>query len=323
MPMAPGGQLPNRRPLPGAGAPPPVSGAPPPASVPPGYVRRPDGRIVPENPSGGRWRPNRTPTQVAPKPSPSPLPAPMPRPTPAPSGPVLAGKPPVAGGKPRPGIGGKPTRPGFGGKPSPTPSGPAPNPWGMPPPALPGSGLPGQSPMPGDFNDPFASLLAAAPLMELNAQKQIAGAMADAGFTGNRWGSFAAGKAGEIGAETAMAQNKMLLDTLYNTSQSAEDRALQATGMGMQLGGMLDRQMQDRFMVPWQLGAWEQGRQDDFGRFAYQDFENNKLGWLPFLGNLAGGVGAGSPGQIYTTNTPGSPGAADWLPILASLFGGG
>lgn len=216
--------------------------------------------------------------------------------------------------------------------PVPTPGGPAPgtptaapppNPWSPPPgsmqPPPPGAfspGTPGAVPEPYAYNDPFSSFLAAVPMMNLNAEQQIADAMATAGFSGNRFGSWAGGKAGEIGAQNALAQNQLFLQTLADQANRSEDRALQATGLGLQTGQALDEMMRSRLTLPFGMGAWEQGRQDDFARAMYEDFEKNKLGWLPLLSQLAQSQGSGSPGQIYTTTEPGKPGAIDWLSLL-------
>lgn len=182
-------------------------------------------------------------------------------------------------------------------------------------------GGPSGAPMPGAFNDPFNSLLAAIPAMDLNAKRATAQAMSDAGFTGNRWSSSAMDAAGRIGAENALAQNKMLLDALYGTANQAEDRALAATGMATDLGGLMNQIDQSRIMLPFQIGQFEQGRQDFFSNQAYEDFERNKLGWFPHLAQLAGGQHGGTPGQIYQTTTPGKPGALDYATLLAGLFG--
>lgn len=185
----------------------------------------------------------------------------------------------------------------------------------------PGAGLPGATPAPNSFNNPFAMFLAAVPGMRVNAQRQIGDAMAGAGFTGNRWGTSAMNQAGQIGAENAMMENALLQKTLSDYANRTEDRALQATGMGMGLGGMLDKMAQDRVQIPFGVGAWEQGRQDELAQFPYMDFEKNKLGWLPLLAQMAASQKAGSPGQIYTTQEPGKPGAVDWLSLLGGLFG--
>lgn len=201
----------------------------------------------------------------------------------------------------------------FGGPPM--PGGGVP---GMPP----GAGLPGSMPSPGAFNDPFAMFMAAVPGMRLNAQKQIGDAVASAGFGGNRWGTSTANDVARIGSENAMMENALLQKTLYDYANQTENRALQATGMGMGLGGMLDQQAQDRVRLPFEVGTWEQGRQDQLAQFPYMDFEKNKLGWLPMLLQAAMSQGAGSPGAIYTTqDEPAKPGAIDWLTLLGGLFG--
>jgi hypothetical protein len=204
------------------------------------------------------------------------------------------------GGPPIPGVGVRPTGPGVG-----------------------GPGMPGQQGggVPPDFTDPLLAFMAAVPGMNANAYKQIGGAMADAGFTGNRFSTYAAGKAGEIGAKNSLDQNAMLLSALNQMTNQREDRALQATGMSLTAAQLQEQMAQNRLMLPFQIGQYEQGRQDDYGRMAYEDFERNKLGWFPYLLQAAQGVGTGSPGQVYTTQTPGKPGAVDWLTALGPLLG--
>lgn len=230
-----------------------------------------------------------------------------------------------------------------GATPTPAPSAPTttPPPVGGPavPPPAPGTpiGQPGMPPMPGvpdmtggspiggsqgglDFRDPMQQFLAAVPIMNANATRQIGDAMANAGFSGNRWGTSAQNVAGQIGAENAMKQNSLMANLLSDYANKQEDRSLQATGMSMGLGQMLDQMAQDRVRLPFEVGQYEQGRQDRFANQRYDDFEKNKLGWLPFMADLAKSQGAGSPGQIYQTTQPGSPGAADWLQILAQFL---
>jgi hypothetical protein len=228
----------------------------------------------------------------------------------------VGGKPGIVGGGPGKPGGGVQLPPIGGGQPG------GGGPGGMQfAPGGPILGGPSGNPMPGAFNDPFNSLLAAIPMMDLNAKRQTSQAMSEAGFTGNRWSSGAMDTAGRIGAENALQQNKMLLDALYGTANQAEDRALQATGMATNLGGLMNNIDQSRITLPFQLGQYEQGRQDHFSNQAYEDFERNKLGWLPMLTQLAGGQHGGTPGQIYQTQTPGKPGALDYATLLAGLFG--
>lgn len=166
--------------------------------------------------------------------------------------------------------------------------------------------------------------LSAVPGMRMNTQRAIGDAMATAGGTGNRWGTSAQRTAGEIGAESAMQENAMLQGMLANYANQQENRALQATGQGMGLGGMLDQMAQSRVQLPFQVGQYEQQRQDNLANTQFQDWSANRLGWLGPMLQAAMSQGAGSPaqpGQIYQTSTAGSPGASDYLTLLAQLFG--
>lgn len=243
--------------------------------------------------------------------------APAATPPPAAGGPA----PPAAPGAAPPAPG-TPIGPPLGG----SPGGP------ISPPGFPASGgggapwvLPGdplQQPGQGgtDFRDPMMQFLSMVPGMRANTQHQIAGAMANAGFGGNRYGTSAMNTAGQIGAEAGMAENAMMQNLLADYADKQENRALGATGQAMQLGDMLDRQAQDRARLPFEMGQWENQRQDDFAKLRYADFENNKTGWLPMLSQLAMSQGAGSPGQIYQTSEPGKAGGADYLTLLAQFL---
>jgi len=243
------------------------------------------------------------------------------------------GKVPGAAGTPVP----SPSTPTTTSPPIGGPAVPSPSPFvGEVAPGTP-VGSPGMPPMPGvppitggspvgggtgalDFRDPMQQFLAAVPIMNANATRQIGDAMAGAGFTGNRWGTSAQNVAGQIGAENAMKQNALMANLLGDFANKQEDRSLQATGMSMGLGQMLDQMAQDRVRLPLEVGQYEQGRQDKFAGDRYKMYENEKLGWLPFMADLAKSQGAGSPGQVYSTTEPGKPGAADWLSILAQFL---
>lgn len=191
-------------------------------------------------------------------------------------------------------------------------------------PGMPQPGGPGSPIMPGgqDFRDPMMSFLSAVPLMNLNMRKQIDDAMGQSGMTGNRWSTSAQNTAGQIGAENALAQNAMFTNALTGYANDQENRALQASGMGMQLGQMFDQQAQDRVKLPFQIGAYEQGRQDDFSKMAYDDFDRNRLGWLPTMLSAASGQSGGSSGTLVPVpGQPAKPGAADYMTLLAQLFG--
>jgi hypothetical protein len=233
------------------------------------------------------------------QPKPSPF---VPSPVPAPGAPIYGG--PLGGLQGQFGTSPAPGQGGFG-----------------PPQGYAGPGSP-VVPGGGDFRDPMASFLAAVPMMNMNAHKQIDDALSQFGGGGLRWGTDAAGKAAEIGSENALQQNSMLQSSLQDYARQQEDRALQASGMGLGLGGMLDQQAQDRVKLPFQVGAWEQQRQDDFANQYYQDFERNKLGWLPMLAGAAQGQHGGSQGTLMPMPGEASkPGLADWASIIAQFFG--
>jgi hypothetical protein len=119
-----------------------------------------------------------------------------------------------------------------------------------------------------------------------------------------------------------MAENALFSQGLFDTANRAEDRALAATGMGTELGGLINAITQGKLGTLANLGQWEQGRQDDFSRMAYEDFERNKLGWIPLLLQAAASQGSGSPGQIYTVPQPGKPSTLEqWGPIIGGLLG--
>ena len=235
-----------------------------------------------------------------------------------PGTPPPPGTTPPPGGTPPPPGGTPPSPPGTPGA---TPPG-TPPPAGSPNPGDYGKGGAGEVPQPYAFNDPFNSLLAAIPLMDLNAQKQISGAMANAGFSGNRYGTAAMRKAGEIGAENSLAQNALLNQTISDYANRAEDRALAATGQAVGLGGLLDAIQRGKVDTLAGLGQWEQGRADAMAGLRYEDFERNKLGWLPILLQAAMSRGAGSPGSTIAIPKPGEQSTLDRiLPILTGLLG--
>lgn len=184
-------------------------------------------------------------------------------------------------------------------------------------------GTPYQASLPGDFNDPYNAYLAAIPVMETIRDQEISQAMGQAGFTGNRYSTSAMNTAGRIGQDTSNQLNHMLNQTMYDQSQQDLNRALQASGMGMQLGAMQDELQRNRLNQLFGFGQYEQGRQDNFANMAYQDFLNSRMGYLPLLAQVLGGVGAPNPGTpVQTVTNPGSPPKIppELLPFLTSLF---
>lgn len=194
-------------------------------------------------------------------------------------------------------------------------------PLGGAPPGYPSAGSPiYQGPPGSDYRDPLLPLMSLFPLMNVNRDKQIAEGLAQAGGGGNRFGTYAANTAAQIGAETGMQQNAMIQKALLDFANGQQDRSLAAGGMGMQLGSLMDQMAQDRVRLPAELGQYEQGRQDRFSNLAYEDFERNKLGWLPLLLGSAQGQHGPTPGPIYQTQTPGDPGLAPLLELFKGLF---
>lgn len=257
-----------------------------------------------------RWA-ARKPVAAPPPSTPTPPPAAPAPPTP---GPPVGGTPnaPGAGPMPGPPAGGMPPGGGYG------PGDPPASPWG---------GMPAGGPLaPGvanEFEDPMMMFLSAVPAMRLNTQKQLSDAMAQAGMGGNRWGTSAQRTAGQIGAESAMQENALMSNLLSNYANNQENRALQATGQATNLGGMLDQMAQSRVALPFQVGGYEQGRQDDFSKMAFDDWSANRLGWMGPLLQAAMSQGAGSPGspgQIIPITEGGKEGTADWLALLAGMF---
>ncbi len=316
-----------------------AQGQPVPAPSPAAPAPAPAGRQAP--PAGMRYNaagqvvPIRNPVGPAQAPAPSPAPA---------AGPTGGGIP-LWLQRANPGatpqqlqaqyqnfLGRNPAAPGnAGGVHSPATTGPfvpAPAPTGGPVGSPPGGQQPGpgQPPggfNPGDFNDPFNMFLAAVPGMNLNMNKQIADAMGTAGFSGNRYGTSAMNTAGQIGAQNALAQNELLQKTLYDYANNEQNRALQADQLGIQSAGLQNQIDQSKLTLPFSMAQYEQGRQDNFSNMAYQDWNQNKLGWFPYMLQAATSQGAGTPGQIYQTQTAAQPGAADLLGLLGNLFGGG
>jgi hypothetical protein len=194
-------------------------------------------------------------------------------------------------------------------------------------PGFPGGGAQGPGGMPGTYayNDPFNQALAMLPTMQQNAQRQISGAMSSAGLTGNRFGSWAQNAAAQIGGENALQQNQMFLGALQNQAQQEQQQALAANATGVGAGSAMESAMQQNLMNPFAVGQYEQGRQDTFANARYQDFNQNKLGWFPYLLQGAMSRQAGYPGPVMYNTTGSQPGALDWvsslLPGVAALSG--
>lgn len=184
---------------------------------------------------------------------------------------------------------------------------------------------PGGMPQTYAYNDPFNAALAALPTMDQNAQRQISGAMSSAGLTGNRFGSYAQNAAGQIGGENALQENQMVLSAMQQQALAEQGQALTANATGVGAGSAMESAMQQNLMNPFAVGQYEQGRQDQFANLRYQDFNQNKLGWFPYLEQAANSRTAGYPGPVMYNTTGSQPGGLDFasalLPGLVGLAG--
>lgn len=182
---------------------------------------------------------------------------------------------------------------------------------------------PGATPTPGAFNDPYSALLASVPLMQQQMTQNIANAEAQAGFTGNRFGTYGANAAAQAGAQTSMGMNEQLLQAMLNQGQNDQRNALSASALGLQGENLGNQERIDQLMYPFQIGQFEQGRQDQFSNTAFNDWSQNRLGWLPMAAQLAMSQHPASytPGSIYTTQQAGSPGFLQYATGIAGLLG--
>lgn len=271
---------------------------------------------------------------------------PTPAPSPGGSGPGFTTRPaPAPGGtQVAPVPGGNPLNP----RPQPAPGQPPQPPMGMP--GQGGGGQPQSSPFgPTSAMDVYRS---AVPVMNQAMDDAISSSTASAGLTGTRFGTATQNNAMDIARRGALEQNQLMGQLLYGQTQADQDRALQATGMGLedsrfrnqlafqggqnaldramraagmgQSGAALEHQMQqDKLQLPFQIGAWEQGRQDQYARLPYDEFMRDRDGYLPEIMNLIGGTGgtSGMSGQWGTQQTGGSPGFIDYFSAFAPYLG--
>lgn len=157
---------------------------------------------------------------------------------------------------------------------------------------------------PASIYDVFNS---AVPLMNSNRDRQIGQSMATAGMGGTRFGTASENNVARIGADTALQQDQMLTNLMYQQGQADADRSLQASQQSMQLAQIYDQMQRSRIDQLSGVGMWEQGRGDQLSMFPYQDFENNKNGYLDYILAAMGGVGAPQQQQPITTTQGGGP----------------
>ena len=189
-------------------------------------------------------------------------------------------------------------------------------------------------------------------MMDETLDQAIGGAVASAGFGGNRYGSAAANATGRVGADAAAQLNNQFTNMLYNQGQSDLNRQLQATGMGLQNQQFMEQlksgnlnQAQDRLLRGATIGQQQgqmnesniaarlqallgagQGetqRQDQWDMAAFQDYANNMWGSLDHLAPFVGGVPMARSEPIVS-QSGGKPGAVDYIsaiaPIIAAMY---
>lgn len=162
----------------------------------------------------------------------------------------------------------------------------------------------------------------AIPLMNANRDQQIGQAMAQAGLQGTRFGTAAQNNAARIGADTALQQDQLLTNLMYQQGQSDADRSLQATSQSMQLAQIYDQMQRSRIDQLSQVGMWEQGRGDMLNQIPYQDWMASRMGYLPYVMQGITGQGAMPQGQPpITTTTPAGTGLADYAMLAAAMYG--
>lgn len=198
--------------------------------------------------------------------------------------------------------------------------------------AAPGGGFPGFNPsLPasganggfnyGDYNDPYNSYLSAIPVMTNQMNKQIGSAMATAGFGGNRWSTSAENAAGQIGADTSMKLNQMLNQTMFDQANRDQDRAMATIPLSLQADNQQQSNSLQNLMAMMGFGQYSQGRQDSFAKDSRDQFNTDRLGYLPYLIQAAMSQGTPSGGSPYQVTT--NPGSQPTIPpeLLAAFAG--
>lgn len=169
------------------------------------------------------------------------------------------------------------------------------------------------------FYDPYLLYLATLPLFQRQAREGVEKGLAEAGFTGNRWGSAAAGTVARETANAEQMANQFLVKTLYDHANRDQDRALQGTRLGLDYMALMDAVTNNRLDQLFKFGTWEQGRQDDFFKFFWDDFRENQYGLLPLLLGFAGGQGQPMPGDTIFDPGQGGRGLLDWLALFYGM----
>lgn len=215
----------------------------------------------------------------------------------------------------------------YPGPSQPFPPYPGPSPAPYPPQPGPGGPFENRRPAgPASIYDVFNS---AVPLMNINRDQQIMQSLSNAGMGGTRFGTASQNNVARIGAETALGQDKLLTELMYNQGQSDANRALQASQMAIQQAQAYDQMQRNRMNDLFQIGQWEQGRGDQFSQLPYNDWMQGRLGFLPMLLSAMSGT-AMQPiqQQPIVTQSGGGPGVMDYamqaamIAAMAGAFGG-
>lgn len=194
----------------------------------------------------------------------------------------------------------------------------------------PGGAGPGGGAPPGDAFGPtsvYDVFRQSVPVMNRAIDQGVDQAVARSGLGGTRYSSATANDAARVGGDAALALSRDLSGRLYDATQSGLDRSLQSAMAAPGIAGAMDEQTMNRLRLPFQFGQYEQGRQDQFSGQAFNDWSQNRLGFLPMLLNAAMNPGSGgSAGQPPTygqfQSGGGSSGFSDFMswagPIIAA-----
>lgn len=187
--------------------------------------------------------------------------------------------------------------------------------------------------------------------MQETIDQAIGGAIAGAGFGGNRYGTAAANAAGRVGQDAAALLNRDFMDMLYQQGQQDLNRQLQATGMGLQnqqflsqlqaqnLNQGLDRllrggelglsagrdwenQIANRINTLFNMGQGETQRQDAIDQLLLNAYQQDKYGFMPQLSSFVSGAPIPQAEPIVT-QTGGKPNELlQWASVIGPIIAG-
>jgi hypothetical protein len=150
------------------------------------------------------------------------------------------------------------------------------------------------------------------PIMELNRDRNLMESATQLGLSGSRYGKPMTESAAKIGGETALAEDALLGQLLYDTEQAERDRWMQGFGLANQQLGIQN----DWFQTLGALGLAEQQRADDFSGLAYNDWVERQRWALETFIPLLFGPG----GEAVLEQVGGTAGLMD---LVMAWLGGG